>query len=354
MASFPQSSNREAGLPDSFCWQELTSSEGPENLQVVEQAQASRWSLSTAGTPLQGIFPSNSRSFTRSKLAASTSTSDLHAKSPYDDPGRKRALLSIFRRNDPCAKKDHPLVVTIGIHEKTTSPTCIIQDNSNAVASPAATPKRWKRREKSLGKIVTYPTKIFGKILPRWAIPKDVTVAAPSLPDKSLKVFLEVPGEPKARLRRAETTIRRPKRSIELERLNEPMNRWSMASTQAIRSQRFSFEPKNRSWKTPPDGTCIHSATTPPPFPALTRSMTQPGSERREQIPHSESPRKPSKRSRSERHKPHSTHSSPFSQRTSSETVATIADRIVAKEPHQRDDWEFLDYYSQSSMLVNP
>ncbi|GAW07560.1 hypothetical protein LENED_009562 [Lentinula edodes] len=123
MASSSHNLSPEAGLPGSFRWQDFTSSEDPENVQILEQAQSSRWSLSTAGTPLEGLFPSNPRSVSRSKLvAASTSMSDLRAKSLYDESGRKKALLNKFRRHAdpliiPSAKKPHPLTLTVGMKD---------------------------------------------------------------------------------------------------------------------------------------------------------------------------------------------------------------------------------------------
>ncbi|KAJ3856542.1 hypothetical protein EV368DRAFT_78631 [Lentinula lateritia] len=387
MASSSHNLSCEAGLPGSFRWQDFTSSEDPDNVQVLEQAQSSRWSLSTAGTPLEGLFPSNPRSVSRSKLvAASTSMSDLRAKSLYDESGRKKALLNKFRRHAdpliiPSAKKPHPLTLTVGMYGEGVgtkqlvspyieSPICITPDSSSSTTStsPIETSKSWKRRKISLGKIVTYPTKILVKILPRRGDHSKES-GAPLLSESSPT------KEPQLSLRRAETTVRRPKRSSELQRPEESMKRWSMASTQAIRAERFSFEHKSRQKdaKTPSDDNVQILRETTPPLPALVRSMTQPGLQRRGKAIRaapSNAPRSPLKRSRSERRNPHPSRPPfpdfrdglasksflSFAEENSSETVATIADRIVAKEldQHQHDSWDFLDYYTQSGVLNAP
>ncbi|KAF8830035.1 hypothetical protein HHX47_DHR2000684 [Lentinula edodes] len=379
MASSSHNLSPEAGLPGSFRWQDFTSSEDPENVQILEQAQSSRWSLSTAGTPLEGLFPSNPRSVSRSKLvAASTSMSDLRAKSLYDESGRKKALLNKFRRHAdpliiPSAKKPHPLTLTVGMYGERVgtkyieSSICITPDSSSSTTStsPIETSKSWKRRKNSLGKIVTYPTKILGKMLPRRGDHSKESGAPPLLESSPTK-------EPQLSLRRAETAVRRPKRSSELQRPDEPVKRWSMASTQAIRAERFSFEHRSRQKdaKTPSDDNVQILRETTPPLPVLVRSMTQPGLQRRGKAIRaapSNAPRPPFERSRSERRNPHSSRPTfpnlrddlasesflSLAEENSSETVATIADRIVAKEldQHQHDSWDFLDYYTQSGVL---
>ncbi|KAJ3930480.1 MAG: hypothetical protein NXY57DRAFT_962653 [Lentinula lateritia] len=388
MASSSHNLSREAGLPGSFRWQDFTSSEDPENVQVLEQAQSSRWSLSTANTPLEGLFPSNARSFSRSKLVAtSTSMSNLRAKPSYDESGRKKALLNKFRRHAdpliiPSAKKAHSLTLTVGIYGEKVgtkqfvspyieSPICITPDSSSLTTStsPIETSKSWKRRKNSLGKIVTYPTKILGKILPRRGDHSKES-GAPPLSESSPT------EEPQLSLRRAETTVMRPKRSSELQRPNEPVKRLSMASTQAIRAERFSFEHRSRQMdaKTPSDDNVQILRETTPPLPVLVRSMTQPGLQRRGKAIRaapSNTPRPPfRRRSRSERRNPFSSRPTfpnsrdglasesflSLAEENSSETVATIANRIVAKEldQHQHDSWDFLDYYTQSGVLNAP
>lgn len=112
--------------------------------------------------------------------------SNLRAKPSYDESGRKKALLNKFRRHAdpliiPSAKKAHSLTLTVGIYGEKVgtkqfvspyieSPICITPDSSSLTTStsPIETSKSWKRRKNSLGKIVTYPTKILGKILPRY------------------------------------------------------------------------------------------------------------------------------------------------------------------------------------------
>ncbi|KAJ3786410.1 hypothetical protein GGU10DRAFT_433861 [Lentinula aff. detonsa] len=381
MSSYPRTFNREAGLPNTFYWHDSTSStlDEPE-AQVLEQAQSSRWSLSTAGTPLEGFFPSKSQSFSRLKLAASAPTSDLRAaKSPYDEPSGRRTFLTKTRRDDaliPRAKKFHPLTVTVDVHEgsigtkgqspASASPIHVTPISSNSVTSPIDAETRWKRRKNSLGKIVHYPTKILGKILPKRVDSPKESVAPPR--PKALD------KEPQ-RLRRAETAIRRPRRSSELQRPDEHMVRWSIASTQAIRAERFSIEPNQRSQKAMEthSGSNVRyfTETTPPPLPALARSLTQPRASTQrcgEVITRSD---RVLKRSRSERRDPgsdvlpvpilrkglasESYHPQDRPRRrsseTSSETVATIANRIVAQasNQHHHDSWDFLDYYTQSS-----
>ncbi|KAJ3746282.1 hypothetical protein DFH05DRAFT_1484508, partial [Lentinula detonsa] len=381
MSSYPRTFNREAGLPNTFYWHDSTSStlDEPE-AQALEQAQSSRWSLSTAGTPLEGFFPSKSQSFSRLKLAASSPTSDLRAaKSPHDEPSGRRTFLTKTRRDDaliPRAKKFHPLTVTVDVHEgsigtkgpspASASPIHITPISSSSVTSPIDAETRWKRRKNSLGKIVHYPTKILGKILPRYVTIEQSRYRAPR--PKALD------KEPQ-RLRRAETAIRRPKRSSELQRPDEHIVRWSIASTQAIRAERFSIEPNQRSQKAMEthSGSNVRylTETTPPPLPALARSLTQPRASTQrcgEVITRSD---RVLKRSRSERRNPgsdvlpvpilrkglasESYHPQDRPRRrsseTSSETVATIANRIVAQasNQHHHDSWDFLDYYTQSS-----
>ncbi|KAJ3792404.1 hypothetical protein GGU11DRAFT_860149, partial [Lentinula aff. detonsa] len=195
--------------------------------------------------------------------------------------------------------------------------------------------------------------KILGKILPS---PKEsVAPPRPKALDK----------EPQ-QLRRAETAIRRPRRSSELQRQDEHM---------AIRAERFSIEPNQRSQKAMEthSGSNVRyfTETTPPPLPALARSLTQPRASTQrcgEVITRSD---RVLKRSRSERRDPGSDvlpvpilrkglasksyHPQDRPRRrsseTSSETVATIANRIVAQasNQHHHDSWDFLDYYTQSS-----
>jgi len=326
------------------------------NVQVLE-AQSSRWSLSTAGTPLEGFFPSHSRTLSRTRL--NPSTSDLRAKSLYDEPGRKKTLLTKPRRDEhlmPSTRSFQPLTVTIGMDEDADAHQLASPSNSTetsvcpvSASSTTATlvetekGQSWKlRRKMSLGKIVNYPSKILGKILPRRDnSPKErITPGLRSAPPVTVPSVL-IP------LRRAETNVRRPKRSSELERPEESAKRWSVASTQAIRAERFSRSIDG--W--PMDLKKATDPSAPPPLPpkpspvqALTRSMTQPAQNSRDIGSHNKTPRLP-KRNQSERRYPRSV--------TNTETISTIADRLTVKEPKQHDSWDFLDYYAQSGRFKN-
>lgn len=325
------------------------------NVQVLE-AQSSRWSLSTAGTPLEGFFPSHSRSLSRTRLNASTS--DLRAKSLYDEPGRKKTLLTKTRRDEnlmPSTKSFQPLTVSIGMDEDANTHQLASPANSTETAvcpvsahSTTATlvetekAQSWKRRKVSLGKIVNYPSKILGKILPRRdnSLKERITPALRSAPPAIVPPDLLPP------LRRAETTIRRPKRSSELQRPGESAKRWSVTSTQAIRAERFSRSidgsPVDLKKTTDP-GVPPPLPPKPSPVPALTRSMTQPAQNSRGS--HNNKTLRLPKRNQSERRYPRSV--------TNTETISTIADKIAVNEPNQHDSWDFLDYYAQSGMLKN-
>jgi len=367
----------EAGLPSSFCWQGAPTVDESGHVQVLEQAQSSRWSLSTAGTPLEGFFPSNLRSLSRTR--PNISTPDLRAKSLYGETGRKKSILTKPRRDDhllPSTNGFQPLRVTIGMDEdadllspsrSTESSECLTPASTTVTLVETEKGQRWKRRKTSLGKIVNYPSKILGMILPRrddspkesstpmlkstpptsfyrrGNVPKgSVTPPPQSSPPTTLS---QMPQPP---LRRAETTIRRPKRSSELQRPDESTKRWSVASTQAIRAERFSQSIDRR----PMDLKKIANPILPPgslpsdhpPLPALTRSQTQPVQRSRRDISPNKKPRLP-KRNHSERHNPRS----PMV--ASTETISTIADRIAARELDKHDSWDFLDYYAQSGRL---
>jgi hypothetical protein len=374
----------EAGLPGSF-WQGIPTTDGLGHVQVLEQAQSSRWSLSTDGTPLQGIFPDPTdppKSLFRSRLPATPSISDLRSKSLYDDSSRKKTLLTKARPADEhLANMVQPLNLTIGLNDGKIAATALIRtasdsDSSSPSVSPVGSDKsaRWQRRKNSLGKIVHYPSKMLGKFL---------TKRGENPPPKE-NVVLPVPDISHP-LRRAETTVRRPKRSSELERPDESTKRWSISSTQAIRAETFSRptadhlrpDPK----KTAADSTLPPLSTNtrhhpqrprvplPPPPPILTRSQTQPGTQRPRKTPESNkklernlSGRPPIPRSTdplppflflrqglaSEPHLPRSD----SDEIATESTITTIANRIVARElqvykPH--DSWDFLDYYAQSS-----
>ncbi|KAJ3712441.1 hypothetical protein F5878DRAFT_723083 [Lentinula raphanica] len=386
MSSYPRNLHREAGLPTSFYWDDISSSSSDEpEVPVLDQAQSSRWSLSTAGTPLEGFFPSNFQSFSRSKLVASARTSNHRAKSSHDEPGSKRAFLMKVRRDDASMSKAKKpsLTVAVDVHgdridaKRQQSPVsssstsesrvCSPSQNSGAMIRPIENQSRSTRRKNSLGKIAHYPSKILGMILPKRLDSPKGTVASPKV---------EIPP-----LRRAETTIRRPRRSSELQRPDDALKRWSVASTQAIRAETFSFEHKQRSQKKPAilplDTSDVHPLpdTIPPPLPLtlppLSRSLTQPTKPTRgDKI---NRPTRALKRSRSERRIPKSAGppvptsregvrddsylppaEGPSADR-SSETIAAIADRIVARQYNQyhHDSWDFLDYYTQSSNAVS-
>ncbi|KAF5353013.1 hypothetical protein D9757_012729 [Collybiopsis confluens] len=383
----------EAGLPGSFRWQGVKETEEPGHVQVLEQAQSSRWSLSTAGTPLQGIFPPElPKSLFRSR--STNSVSDLRAKTFYEEPqaGRKKTLLTKSRPED-LQRAYHPLTVTIGVkHEGTDSNTAhlispysrgpirIISDSPKPAVSPVGSGKahkRWLQRKNSLGKIVQYPSKILGKILPKRDSPKES--APPPLP-----VTESWPSRPVESLRRAETTVRRPKRSSDLERPEEPSKRWSIASTQAIRAERFSnsVDQPRMDRKKPEDSTLLLSTSnqsphsspqshtfitptrihphqlSPSPPSHLKRSLTQLDS-----ATESPSSDKKLERNYAERRRPiRSIYSlgqglagKPHLPRTltseanTMDTVSSIARRIAAREldVNQHDSWDFLDYYAQ-------
>ncbi|KAF9058630.1 hypothetical protein BDP27DRAFT_1343231 [Rhodocollybia butyracea] len=160
-----------------------------------------------------------------------------------------------------------------------------------------------------------------------------------------------------------------------------------MASTRAIRGERFSQsldlrrnpidppETERSLPPSPPPKGAYHPPPPPfplPPLPALTRSKTQPAKLRPEPTKpvsaKSPSPRTHI-RNQSERRSPRSGGPSltllrpglasdshlPISQGKEKEmgleTVASIANRIAARElqEHMHDSWDFLDYYAQSS-----
>ncbi|KIK55629.1 hypothetical protein GYMLUDRAFT_833346 [Collybiopsis luxurians FD-317 M1] len=224
------------------------------------------------------------------------------------------------------------------------------------------------RRKNSLGKIAHYPSKILGKILPRFVL---ISIGS-YLSDLS---FTRRGDSPQGRavttpdntlnrppLRRAETTVRRPKRSCELERPDESNKRWSIASTQAIRAETFSraIDQPRADYKRSEDSTLlppsINQSSLPPP---LTRSMTQLNPPKPRKTAHSI---KRLDRNHSERRPTRPFHPSQqglasepnlpatLSSETTIDTIASIAQRIVTRElqASQHDSWDFLDYYAQS------
>ncbi|KAF9059046.1 hypothetical protein BDP27DRAFT_1371912 [Rhodocollybia butyracea] len=181
----------EAGLPATF-WQGVSVTEEPGHVQ-------------TSGTPHESIFPANAKNLSRT-------LSSPRAKSLYDsDPRRKR----MFLVKHPNRREDS--ILTSAKFEAIETPGSNSYDRvegSSTERSVSSTDhnRRWKKRKNSLSKLVNYPTKILGMILPRRSDnPKQSPSVIPPIPPK---IVLPSPSLP---LRRAETTIRRPKRSCELQ-----------------------------------------------------------------------------------------------------------------------------------------